>query len=113
MESPILSSQFQVCRRCLPGLLDEAMQQDHPALRVDIKQHPSDAVLTQARPHFAKPIAQGSTDWHSNRSTEIHGFDVYANLFPILDGGERPQPLAHRLPAGISPKEDYLYSLQA
>jgi hypothetical protein len=109
MESLILPSQLQVRRRGLLGLLNEAMQQDHPASRVDLKQHPSDPVPSQTRSYFVKSIAQRSTDRHSNRPTEFHGFDVYADLLPILDWAERSQPLAYRLSASTSPEKDYLY----
>jgi hypothetical protein len=111
MESPILPSQFQLCPRCLLSFLDEAMQQNHPALRVNIKQHPSDLVSTQTRPDFVKTVAQGFTNRHANRPTKFHGFDVYADLLPIRDRAERPQPLTHRLPASASTKEDYLDAL--
>ena len=81
------------------------MQQDHPAPRIDIKHHPSDPVLGQTRPHFVKPIAQRSTDRHSNRPSEFQGFDVYADLFPVLDWAQRSQPLAYWLSASAGPKK--------
>jgi hypothetical protein len=62
MDSLILPSKFKVCRWCSLALLDEAMQQDHFALRVDIEQHPSNSVLTQARTYFVKSIAQRSAN---------------------------------------------------
>jgi len=87
MDSLILPSKFKVCRWCSLALLDEAMQQDHFAFRVDIEQHPSNSVLTQARTYFVKSIAQRSADRHSNWPTEFHGFNVYSDLLPILDRG--------------------------
>jgi hypothetical protein len=112
MDSLILPSKFKVCRWCSLALLDEAMQQDHFAFRVDIEQHPSNSVLTQARTYFVKSIAQRSADRHSNWPTEFHGFNVYSDLLPILDRVERLPPRAHWLPASSSPKENYLYSFQ-
>src|SRR5580704_8040833 len=89
------------------------MQQDHPALHVDVEQHPSDSILTQTRPDFIKSVAQRSTNRHPNRPTEFHSLDVYTDLLPIFDRAERLQPIAYRLPARTSPKEDRLYSFQA
>jgi len=49
--------QLQILVRGLLRLLDESMQQDHPALLVDIEKYAGDSVLGQARPYFVNTHA--------------------------------------------------------
>jgi hypothetical protein len=53
----VTSRQFQVPVRRPARLFDESMQQDHPAILVDIEKHARDSVLHQADPHFKKAVA--------------------------------------------------------
>jgi hypothetical protein len=44
VERFIPASQFQISERRLLGLLDESVQQNHPALPIDVKENPSDPI---------------------------------------------------------------------
>lgn len=88
MFSLITLSQFQVLVGRLSRLLDESMQQNHPAFRVDIEKHASDSAPDQAGPYFIETVAQRATHRHPDRPTKLNGLDVFADAFAILDKGE-------------------------
>src|SRR4051794_38780493 len=84
--------EVQITLRGLLRLLDEAMQQDHPAL-IDAKQHASDAALRQAAPDFPKARAQRPHQRHADRPGKLHVLDVLANDLSV-GGIKAPDPFA-------------------
>jgi hypothetical protein len=76
--------QLQILVRSLLCLLDESMQQDHPALLVDVEEHPRYSVLGQARPHLVDAIAYRSANGHADWPAELDGLNVLADPLPVL-----------------------------
>lgn len=76
--------QVQIFLRRLLRFLDESMQQNHPAFLVDIKEHPRDSVLGQARPHFVDTVAQWPPNGHPYWPAELHRLDILADVLPIF-----------------------------
>src|SRR5262249_36999684 len=57
------AGQFQIGLRCLPRLLDETMQQDHPALG-DADYHPSRSVAEKVAADFPQSATKGLAEGH-------------------------------------------------
>lgn len=76
--------QIKIFIGSLPRLLDESMQQHHPASLVDIEKHTGDSVLSQISPHLMNAIAQGSANGHPDGPAELHGLDIFTNQLAIL-----------------------------
>ena len=76
--------QFQSLVRRLLRLLDESVQQDHPAFPIDVKKYARNSVLHQARPHFIDAVTQWSANGHSDRPAELHRLDILADTLPIF-----------------------------
>src|SRR3984885_2188001 len=79
------------------------MQDHHSATLVKIKQHPSDAVLSQVRPYLVNTTAYGAAYRHTHRPAKLDGLDVLADSLAVLAGREAFQPFPNRLSAGLSP----------
>jgi hypothetical protein len=75
-------------------------------LLVKIKQHPSDAVLSQVRPYLVNTTAYGAAYRHTHRPAKLDGLDVLADSLAVLAGREAFQPFPSRLSAGLSPVKD-------
>src|SRR5260370_38583622 len=84
------------------------MQEHHSAILVKIKQHPSDAVLSQVRPYLVNTTAYGATYRHTHRPAKLDGLDVLADPLAVLARREAFQPFPNRLSAGLSPVKDSL-----
>jgi hypothetical protein len=87
------------------------MQEHHSATLVKIKQHPSDAVLSQVRPYLVNTTAYGAAYRHTHRPAKLDGLDVLADPLAVLAGREAFQPFPNRLSAGLSPKKTALTRL--
>jgi hypothetical protein len=68
----VASGKSQIFVRSLPGFLDEAMQQHHPILRVDIEQDSRDSILCQVCAHFVNSIAKRPTNRHADWLAKLH-----------------------------------------
>jgi hypothetical protein len=53
----VASRQAQILGRRLLRFLDESVKQDHTASFVNVKEHASNSILAQARPHFVDAVA--------------------------------------------------------
>jgi hypothetical protein len=82
------------------------MQEHHSATLVKIKQHPSDAVLSQVRPYLVNTTAYGAAYRHTHRPAKLDGLDVLADSLAVLAGREAFQSFPNRLSAGLSPVKD-------
>jgi len=80
----VVPRQIQILVRCLLCLLDESMQQDHPAQLVDIEKHPRDSVLSQVRSHFKDAVSQWPASRHPDGPAELHCLDVLPDALAIL-----------------------------
>jgi len=76
--------QVQILVRSLLRLLDESVEQDHPASFVDIEKHSCDSVLGQARPHFIDAIAKWFANRHPDGPAELHCLDILSDALPII-----------------------------
>src|SRR5579864_189835 len=87
------------------------MQEHHSAILVKIKQHPSDAVLSQVRPYLVNTTAYGAAYRHTHRPAKLNGLDILADPLAVLAGREAFQPFPNRLSAGLGPVKDGLDTL--
>jgi hypothetical protein len=60
------------------------MQQNYPALLVNVEKDPGDSVLGQTRPHFVDAVAQWFASGHPNRPAELDSLDVFANPLAVV-----------------------------
>jgi hypothetical protein len=76
----------QIFQWRLPRLLDKSVQDNHAAFSINIKQHAPDSILEQAASHFEDAITKRLANGHSDRPTELNGFDVFADPLSIFRG---------------------------
>lgn len=80
----VSSGDLQIVTGCLLGLLDESVQQDHPAFVIDVEKHSGDSVLRQIGSDFIDPLTERPADRHSDGPPEFNDFDVYSDALPVL-----------------------------
>ena len=82
------------------------MQQNHPALLVDVKKYSRDTILAQARTHLIDTVAQWPANRHPDGPAKLHGLYVLADAFAILRRGHTLQLIPHGFSASIGAEED-------
>src|SRR5271169_3336689 len=82
------------------------MEQNHTVLTVNVEEHSSDSILSQARPHFVNSITQGPAHWHPDWPAELYCLDILANPFSVLWRRKTLQPIPYGLSACFRPKEN-------
>lgn len=80
----VASRQIQILVRRLARFLDESVEEDHPALPVNIEKHPRDAVLRQVGPHLEETIAQGLANRHPEGPAEFHRLDIFPDALSVF-----------------------------
>src|SRR5579863_1637135 len=76
--------QLQIIQRRLLRFLDEAMQQNHSPLRINVEQYPRDAILREMRPYFADAATEGSAYRHPDRPSKFDCLDILTDEPTIL-----------------------------
>src|SRR5579864_7030405 len=83
------------------------MQEHHSAILVKIKQHPSDAVLSQVRPYLVNTTAYGAAYRHTHWPAKLDGLDILSDSLAVFSR-QILHPTPRRLAAGFSPVKDGL-----
>lgn len=96
----------QISIRSPRRLLDEAVQQNHPALLVDIEEDPCSPTLSEIGSYFVNSFAQRPADRHPDRPAEFDGHDVLPDPPAVVPFRQRLQPVPNGLPTTFSSKED-------
>jgi hypothetical protein len=102
--------QVQIVQWRLLRFLDEAMQQNHSPLRIDVEQYPGDAALGQMCPYFANAVTEGSAYRHPDRPSKFDCLDVLTDELAIL-GLQALQPFPERFSAQFRAEENRRDSL--
>ena len=96
----VVSCQFQIRLGCCLRLLQNAVQQNHPLLFVQVEKHSRDTIFRETRTHFIQSAAHWATNRHSNRPAVFHRSDIFPDQSPIL-GWHFLQPIANRFVPGF------------
>lgn len=106
MQGFVFSCQLQVCLRRLLRFFDEAVQQNHPTLHIDIKHYACDTMARQCRAYFIKSITKRTANGHSQGLAEFYRLNINPDLLTVLHRSERFKPVSYRLVTGLGSKED-------
>ena len=107
----VLKRQLHVVVGRRTGLLDEAMQQDHPLFPVHVEKNPRNSIRRQVRPHFLQAVAQWAAGWHSAGPANFDGANVLTNQ-PAIVPGQVFEPFPDEFASRLSTIQDGLNALQ-
>jgi hypothetical protein len=83
----------QILSWCFPGLFDEAVQQHHSLICIDVENYPRDSICCQICTDLKQTAAQRPCNRHSHWPAKFNSFDIFSDaLLVILT--KRPKPVA-------------------